>query len=107
MVDREGRPDPLSCVEAHEAIQRILERPGSIIFTHHARQQAAARNFDDDDVYRVLQNGTVGANPDWDTRFHEWVYRVTGRDLDGDVLVLKIAIDLSAESVRIITGHGD
>lgn len=90
MPDDSERPPCLSCIQAQEAIQRILERPGSIIFTRHVRERARERHFDDDDVYRVLERGTVNPNPSWDEKFGEWVYKISGRTLDGIVLVLKI-----------------
>ena len=96
---------PLSPVEAFEAIQRLLaDGPDAISFPLHARQRAAARRFDRRDVQSVLRTGTVGSNPEWDSRFENWKYRVTGTDLDGHELTLIIALDLAWSRITVITG---
>ena len=96
---------PLSPVEAFETIQRLLKSdPDPISFPRHARQRAAARRFDRRDVQHVLRTGTVGGKPEWDSRFENWKYRVTGTDLDGQELTLIVALDLAWSRITVVTG---
>ena len=78
--------------------------PDVIAFTRHAEDRRADRSFNRRDAERVLTNGTVAPNPEWDERFQNWKYRITGRDLDNDELSLIVAIEPSNQRITIITG---
>ena len=45
-----------------------------------------------------------GASPEWDSRFENWKYRVTGTDLDGQELTLIVALDLAWSRITVVTG---
>ena len=55
-------------------------------------------------MQHVLTTGTVGSDPEWDDRFENWKYRVTGTDLDGDELTLIVGIDPAWNRITVITG---
>lgn len=99
------RPKPLSATEAYEAIQKLLELRDSIGWTDHAKIRARERRFTADDVRRVLIHGTVGANPEWKEQYQNWVYRVSGRDYDGEPLAVVIAIEPQFGRITLITGE--
>ena len=96
----------LGPVEAFETIQRLLaDGSDAISFSRHVYRRAAQRQLDRRDVQRVLTTGTVGSSPEWDDRFQNWKYRVTGTDLDGEELTLIIALDPPWGRITIITGY--
>ena len=100
-------PPRLSPGEAYEAIQRILDTSGSIVWTDHARRRARERQFTAQDVLQVLRHGSVGPSPEWDGQYQSWKYRIAGRDLDHVPLTLVLAIDESTQAIVLITGHDD
>jgi hypothetical protein len=99
------RPAPLTPTEAYEAIQRLLALRDSIGWTAHARRRARERQFTADDVRRVLVNGTVSAHPIWNEEYRNWIYKITGRDYDGDPLALVIALEPRLGRITLITGE--
>ena len=99
------RPKPLDPVEAYEAIQRLLELRDSLSFGPHCRRRMRERCFTVDDIHRVLAKGRVSPDPEWDERYRNWKYRVSGHDCDTVPLVLIVAIEPGFERLTIITGH--
>lgn len=99
-----ARHQPLSPVEAHETIQRILDASGSLSWSRHARDRAVERRFTADDVLRVLRFGTVSFHPEWDERFEDWKYTVSGVDRDGVPLAVVIALEPRWHRITLITG---
>ena len=99
------RPNPLSPTEAYEAIQKLLELRDSLSWTNHAKTRARERKFTSDDVRRVLVQGTVGANPEWKEEYQNWVYKVSGRDYDGEPLAVVIALEPHLGRITLITGE--
>ena len=95
----------LTPTKASEEIQRLLQQRGfdAISFAEHARQRARERHFSTRDVEHVLRTGTVG-DPEWNERFGDWTYRVSGTDLDGDDLTVVVALDPEWARITIITG---
>jgi hypothetical protein len=96
------KPRALSPVEAHQAIEQLLERPATLALTQHARDRMRERRFTTDDILRVLRHGTVSPNPAWDDWRGTWKYRVSYRDLDGEPLSVVVAIE---DRITVITGH--
>lgn len=62
------------------------------------------RHFKMDDIRNVLLHGTVSSQPEWNERFQNWNYSVTGLDCENDPLVLIIALQPSPARITIITG---
>jgi hypothetical protein len=96
------RPQALSPVEAHEALERLLVRPARLVLTHHVRQRMRERRFTTDDILRVLRHGSVAPNPEWDETRQTWKYAISYRDCDGEPLSVVVAID---DRIIVITGH--
>jgi hypothetical protein len=57
-------------------------------------------------VVSVLRSGVVSATPEWDERFENWKYRVTGHDCDREPLSLIVAIEPAFARIVVITAIG-
>ena len=97
--------EALGPIEAFEAIQRLLAvGPDVISFARHADGRSHQRQFNRRDVQHVLKTGVVGSKAEWNERFQNWKYRVTGTDLVGEQLTRIIALEPRFERITIITG---
>lgn len=98
-----SRPKQLSPTEAFEAIQALLrECGGRFGRTTHARDRMVERNVNGDDVLNVLRKGTV-STAEWNEEHQNWKYPVSGIDLDGDPLVIVIAVEPQFCRITLIT----
>lgn len=61
------------------------------------------RQFTVDDVRRVLTTGTVSSVAEWDDRFQNWKYSVSGFDCENDPLVVVIALQPALCRITVIT----
>lgn len=107
MTGQPKPPEPLTPIEAHEAILRLLELRDSVSLAPHARTRMRDRRFTMDDVRRVLMFGTVSAAPVWDETFGNWRYRISGVDYDNVPLVLIVALEPALGRLTVITGTDD
>jgi hypothetical protein len=101
------RPRQLSPVEAHEAIQEIISSDGVSFSRHVVCESGPSRHIDADDILKVLQDGMVSSNAEWDEIFQQWKYRVSGRDYDSDPLVVIVALDPAFNRLTVITAYGN
>jgi len=59
-----------------------------------------------DDIVAMLDSRwELAAAPDWDDRHRSWEYKLSGRDIEGDELVLKIAVNVELNRIDIITKY--
>jgi hypothetical protein len=69
------------------------------IWTKHALEKMTERNITADDVIAALTNGHI--------QFHEIkrdiLYRVDGKDLDGNRLQVEVALDEEEITIKVIT----
>jgi hypothetical protein len=69
------------------------------IWTNHAKERMAERNIVAEDVITALTNGQI--------LFHEikrdTLYRVDGRDLDGNRLQVEVALDEDTITIKVVT----
>jgi hypothetical protein len=100
-----GRLEPLGPVEAYEAIQKILELRDSISWSAHATKRARERNFNADDVRRVLVRGALAPKPEWHEPSGNWRYKVCGEDYDGEPLAVVIVLEPQFGRLTLITGE--
>jgi hypothetical protein len=96
-------PHKPSRSEAEKRIASVLGQYHRLRRTLHGNQRAGARKFDDHDIRRVLESGSVIA-VEWDEEFENWEFVVSGRDVDGDELTLVIVIEDEPLTIAIITG---
>lgn len=98
------KPPRLSPAEAYELIQRLLDECGDTISrTNHARDRAVERGVTVDDMRHVLVTGAVSPRAEWNERFQNWNYVVSGRDCDGDPLALVIALEPRRCRITVVT----
>ena len=97
------RPRQLSPVEARDAIQQIVSSDGVSYSRHIRRESGPGRHIDSDDILKVLQDGMVSCNAEWDDRFQNWKYKVFGRDFESDPLTVVVALDLAFNRLTVIT----
>ena len=45
----------------------------------------------------------LAAKPNWDEEHRNWEYKLAGTDLEGDELVLKIAVNVELQRLTVIT----
>jgi hypothetical protein len=98
-----SKPTALSPAEAYAAIQALLDEYEAVGRTAHSIEKMLERNVGMDDVLKVLRKGTVSADPEWDDKFENWKYRVTGQDCEGERLSLIIALQPSEARITLIT----
>jgi len=96
------RPPALSAAAVRDAIDRLIERPTTVVLTSHARQKMRERHFTLEDVLWVLRRGSVLPNPEWDPNGATWRYRVRSRCRDNELLTLVVAL---SDVIVVITGH--
>ena len=64
------------------------------------------RNISQDDISAMLEGEwKLAAEPDWDTEHRNWEYKLRGFDIEGDELVLKIAVNEEMQRITIITKY--
>lgn len=88
-----------------EVLQRIVYY-GEIKEAFHSAYERAARNISQDDILAMLEGSwRLAATPDWDETHKNWEYKLAGTDLEGDELVLKIAVNEELQRVTVITKY--
>jgi hypothetical protein len=98
-----SQPQQLNPIDAFEAIQALLKECGERLGkTRHARERMIERNVNDDDILKVLRTGIVSP-AEWNDEHKNWRYPVSGLDIDGDSLVLVIALEPQFCRITVIT----
>jgi hypothetical protein len=88
-----------------EVVQRITNY-GKIREMRHSSKDRSYRNISEDDILAMLQgNWKLVATPDWDEAHRGWEYKIKGSDIEGDELVLKIAVNEELQRIDIITKY--
>jgi hypothetical protein len=86
-------------------VERIVMY-GTIRETSHSAIDRAYRNVSQDDILAMLEgNWVLKGAPDWDTEHRNWEYKLEGLDIEGDPLVLKIAVNVEMQRIDIITKY--
>ena len=91
--------------ELRSQVQRIVMY-GTIRETSHSAIDRASRNVSQDDILAMLEgNWVLKGAPDWDTEHRNWEYKLEGADIEGDPLVLNIAVNVEMQRIDIITKY--
>ncbi len=86
-----------------DVVQRIVDY-GKIREMRHSSKDRSYRNISKDDILAMLQGKwKLAAKPDWDKQHRNWEYKIKGTDIEGDELVLKIAVNEELQYIYIIT----
>ena len=97
-----ARPKPLKAEDVLKIVSVALAR-GKVYPSQHFRQRMKERSFDIQDALRVLENAT-NARPKWNTKSSTWNYDLSGTDIDGEDLTIRIAITEDDNGVVLVTG---
>ena len=85
------------------AVTRIILN-GTYRETKHSAKHRSYRNVTDDDIQSMLLGPWVlKAAPEWDDKHKNWKYPLAGKDIDGDELVLVVALNMEEQMITVIT----
>ena len=92
-----------------DALKIVLQRIiyfGEVKEAFHSAYERAERNISQDDILAMLDGQwTLAAAPNWDSGHKNWKYKLAGVDLEGDALVLVIAVNEEMQRILIITKY--
>ena len=95
----------LSLEDLRQQIDRIVMY-GKIRETKHSAQDRAYRDVSQDDIVAMLEGEWVlSADPDWDAEHRNWEYKLSGTDIEGDPLTLKVDVNVEMQRITIITKY--
>lgn len=97
-----ARPKPLRADDVLKSVSEALAR-GRVYPSNHFRQRMRERNFDINDAIRVLENAKE-ARPKWNAKSGAWNYDLSGRDIQGEKLTIRIAITEDVRGIVLVTG---
>jgi len=87
--------------DAIKLIRECLEF-GNVIPSKHFRDELAAEDLVLSDAMFVVARGDIYDEPEYDTRYQEWTYRVEGTEPDGKYLAIVFSFK-SIDSALLIT----
>lgn len=85
------------------AIETALGFKGYVSTSRHIRDSMSQRNFDMNDVIGVLSKATT-VKPVWNTKTDAWNYDVSGKDLNGKALTIRILPTEDLTGIILVTG---
>jgi hypothetical protein len=89
--------------ELRQAVTRIVLY-GNFRESGHSAFDRSYRNVSHDDMLYMLEGAwTLAAEPEWDEKHHNWKYKLAGQDIEGDDLVLLVALNTEEQMITIIT----
>lgn len=103
-------PVALSEEEVLEIVAKALTRVGKVFSSKHFKDSMNNRNFRITDARKVLGECTT-IKPVLNTNekshgYKNWNYDFTGKDTDGNDLVIRIAVTDDKEGIVLVTGFG-
>lgn len=75
----------------------------SIGYTDHFRVELRNDKLDINDAHYILKSGIIHDEPEFDTKYHEWRYRVEGKPIDSKSKVILVITFSSATKIKFIT----
>jgi hypothetical protein len=95
-------PDPsLTLEELKSVFNGALLRRTFVFSRKHAKHRSAVRNITFEDVVRICQAGQFKCDPRYENR--NWKYEVVGKDLDGEITTVVLAVDDQKYVVTVVT----
>jgi hypothetical protein len=76
---------------------------GTFRETFHSADERSYRNITQEDMLHMLQGAWMLAGTEFDDEYHNWKYRVAGKDIEGDDLALIIAVDPDENRITVIS----
>lgn len=65
--------------EAEQAIHKLSQDSRRVIITDHTRERMEERGFVAQDLFAILRDGYVDAEPIYDEKNKNWKYKITKR----------------------------
>ena len=98
---------PYAPDEALSMARRCLEESTYRLTYHVIHESGEARDFDDQDCFYVIErSGVIDEEPEYSSKYDNWVYKITGTDIEERPLTLVIAIgERNGKYLIIITGY--
>jgi hypothetical protein len=84
-------------------IARLRHFPDSVRESWHSRNDRSYRQITYDDICYGLDYSWTLVSWDWDEGHRNWEYKIATRDIEGDELILKIAVSMEMERIDVIT----
>lgn len=98
-----SRPLALAGEDLRQAVTRIVLY-GTFRESAHSALDRSYRNVSQDDMLYMLERPwTSAVAPEWDEKHHNWKYKLAGKDIEGDDLVLLVALNTEEQMITIIT----
>jgi hypothetical protein len=95
----------LSESDLRTAVSRIILY-GTYRETRHSAEDRSYRNVSDDDIQFMLRGPwTLKGPPEWDEMHRNWKYKLSGQDIEGDELVLLLAVNEEEQMITVITKY--
>ena len=99
------RPSPLSELDLQNAVSKIIFY-GTYRETRHSAEDRSYRNVSDDDIQFMLRGPwKLSGEPEWEEMHKNWKYKLSGHDIEGDDLVLVVAINEEEQMITVITKY--
>ncbi len=99
-----GPAFPALCLDELRAKVERIVMYGTIREAKHSAQDRAYRNISQDDILAMLEGKWVlSAKPDWNEEHRDWRYLLSGQDIEGDPLSLKITVNGELLQILVIT----
>jgi hypothetical protein len=101
-----GRSEPALAGEDLQLAVRRIVLYGTFRESRHSAKDRSYRNISEGDIVAMLEGAwSLVGPPEWDDDHHNWKYTLMGRDIDGDELVLVVAVNVELECIDIITKY--
>jgi len=100
---KEKRYPPLSDQVVLDIVKKCTTANGQVVWTVHFKIRMQERNVSMSDVLNVFDNVRTSKLPEWNKEYEEYNYFVTGEDIEGTELTLKIAISEEKDMITMIT----
>ena|SRR5690348_6017668 len=99
-----ARPACMGDQQLREFVRAARKR-GYYRESFHSEVERVERNISPDDIAHGLEQDDwlVCQDPDFDEEFNNWEYLIQTRDIEGDELHLKIAVDVTYGRFEVIS----
>ena len=78
---------------------------GQLTWKPHFKKRMEQRHISIGDVLNAIDTGRISKSPEWNDEHAEYNYYITGRDIEGEELTIKIAISDNEEMTILITPY--
>ena len=86
-------------------IVRRCTTDGHLTWKPHFKKRIEQRRISISDVLHSIDTGRISKPPEWNDEHKEYNYFITGKDIEGEELTLKIGISDDEETTILITPY--